>query len=59
MKDSNCKWSAEDLALVHEMTSCDAHKENTNGCRECWIAEAYYENERFYWWGPTGEPKSV
>lgn len=43
-------------AEVDNMRSCDDHKRYDDECRACWHADAYYQNERYYWWGDTGEP---
>ena len=48
--------SPEDLAKVDDLSSCDDHSKPEDGCKECWRAGAFYDNERFYYWGPFGEP---
>ena len=49
--------SAEHKAEVDAALSCGAHKGTpADGCHECWVAEQYYDNERYYIWGPTWDP---
>jgi hypothetical protein len=53
--------SEEDLATVINALSCSKHDQPTEGCKECYYSECYYENERFYYWGygGYGEPPVV